>query len=281
MYECILAPLDGSEPAEAGLRWAWQAAAVCQAPLRLLTVVDPDKSSDGLTAADARDYLKAQQEAIESDGLLASTEVVVGETAERILDRSIEAGLTVMTYGTSRWLFGAALDFVLRNMKRPVVVVRAYPNHTNGTFKNGKVLVPLDKSTNSSRVLPEARRLAQALGASVVLCHIVEPVGMFLDPRDAPPGVARVIEDEMAEAEYFLANVATRFQKDVGVVDTIVGMGEPPREIVRIAERVGAGMIAMATRGAGTLSRIMGSVAYAVLLSGRLPCLLVRPNDTG
>jgi nucleotide-binding universal stress UspA family protein len=278
MDECILAPLDGSGPAEAGLRWARQAAAVCHAPLRLLTVVDPHKSSRGLTAGAAKDYLKAQQEAMAADGLLASTEVVVGETAERILDRSTEAGLTVMTYGTSRWLFGAALDFVLRNMRRPVVVVRAYPNHTNGTFKNGKVLVPLDRSANSGRVLPEAKRLAQALGASVVLCHIVEPVGMFLDQRDAPPEVARVIEDEMAAAQSFLTSIATGLERDGEPIDTVVGMGEPPREIVRIAGRVEAGMIAMATRGGGTLSRVMGSVAYAVLLSGRLPCLLVRPN---
>jgi nucleotide-binding universal stress UspA family protein len=281
MVDSILAPLDGSEPAEAGLRWAWQAAAVCRTPLRLLTVVDPDGSGEGPTVAAAEEYLRSHQEAIEAAGLLASTEVVVGEPAVRILERSAEAGLTVLTYGTSRWLVGAALDFVLRNMKRPVLVVRAHPNHTGDTFKDGKVLVPLDTSTNSDRVLAEARWLAKTLSASIVLCHVVEPVGMYLDSQNVPPGLAHVIEDEMAEAESFLAGVAMGFQKEGEAVETVVAMGEPPHEIVRIAERAGAGVIAMATRGAATLSRIMGSVAYAVLLSGRLPCLLVRPDDTG
>ena len=280
MDDSILAPLDGTGPAEAGLRWAQQAAEVCRAPLRLLTVVNPDKPDD-LTVAAAEEYLRSQREAVEEDGLLASTEVVVGEPAECILDRATEAGLTVMTYGTSRWLVGAALDFVLRNMKRPVLVVRAHPNHTGAARPGGaKVLVPLDRSTSSDRVLAEARRLAKTLSASIVLCHIVEPVGMFLNPQDVPPGIASVIEDEMGKARSFLSDVAMAFQREGEAVETVVAMGEPPHEIVRIAERAGAGVIAMATRGAGSLSRIMGSVAYAVLLSGRLPCLLVRPNDT-
>jgi nucleotide-binding universal stress UspA family protein len=278
MIDSILTPLDGTPSAEAGLKWSRQAAATCGADIHLLTVVDPDQPGEGATLADAEAYLTVRRESMEADGLSSSSEVVVGEPAEQILRRSATAGLTVMTYGTSRWLFGAALDAVLRNIDRPLLVVRALGGETKAGGADGKLLVPLDKSAQSTEAVEEARRLARALGASIVLCHIVEAVGPHLSPESAPPGLAGIIEERLAEARSFLSVVARDVQAAGEPVETVVGMGEPPHEIARLADRAGASAIAMATRGTGSLSRVMGSVAYAVLLSGRLPCLLVRPN---
>ena len=52
--------------------------------------------------------------------------------------------------------------------------------------------------------------------------------------------------------------------------EPVVGVGQPP-DIERIPYRVGAGLITMATRGANSLSRVMGSVAYAVPRASRPP----------
>jgi nucleotide-binding universal stress UspA family protein len=51
---------------------------------------------------------------------------------------------------------------------------------------------------------------------------------------------------------------------------------------VRVAEEVGAGLIAMATHGRSGVDRwVMGSVADGVVRRSSLPCLLVRPAEAG
>jgi len=173
-----------------------------------------------------------------------------------------------------------ALDLMLRNMIRPLVVVRASSGQPGQEPDTRKVLVPLDTAAYSSHALPEAQRLAKALGASIVLCHVIAPVGPYLDPANAPPGVRRIIEELMEKAHSFLSGIARQLEREGATVETIVTMGEPPQQIVRVAERSQAGVIAMATRGTRNLSRIMGSVAYGVLQFSHLPSLLVRPTDT-
>ena len=279
MLNSILAPLDGSPAAEAGLNWTRHAAARCQAAIDLLTVVDPDISEADGHVSRAEEYLRSQGDDIEADGLTANLEVVTGPPGERILDRAASADLTVMTYGTSRWLFGGALDLVLRNMTRPLIVVRARSSHSRESPDVSKVLVPIDTVPYSRDALPAAQRLAEALGASIVLCHIIEPVGPYLDPANASPGIARIIEDMMAEGRAFLSGVARDVARKGTAVETVVAMGDAPRQIVDLVERSQAGVVAMATRGTQSLSRVMGSVAYGVLQLGHVPCLLVRPTE--
>jgi nucleotide-binding universal stress UspA family protein len=280
MFSSILAPLDCSPAAEAGLYWAVHAAERSQAAIDLLTIVEPEASGRNGRVARAEKYLQAHRTDIETDGLVVRLEVVSGAPPECILNRATDSEITVMTYGTSRWLFGGALDLMLRKMTRPLVVVRAPSGQANRAFDTGKVLVPLDTAAFSSDALPESLALAGALGASIVLCHVITPVGPYLDAADAPPGVTRIFEDLIQEARSFLSREATRIERQGTRVEIVVVVGDASREIVRIAERSQAGVIAMATRGIDSLSRFMGSVAYGVLQFTRLPCLLVRPSET-
>jgi nucleotide-binding universal stress UspA family protein len=278
MLDRVLAPLDGSSVAEAGLSWARHAAGRCDAAVDLFTVVDDGLSDADSHVARARQYLESRGGDIEASGLTANLEVVTGSPAERILNRAADAKLTVMTYGTKRWLFGGALDLMLQNMNRPVVVVRARTGQPPESSNGLKVLVPLDKAPYSCDALPEAQMVAEALGAStIVLCHVVAPVGPHLDAATAPPGVAGVIEDLMEAAGSFLSGVAKQVTRQGIEVETVVAMGDFSQEIVALAERSQANLIAMATRGTQGLSRVMGSVAYGVLQFSRVPCLLVRP----
>jgi nucleotide-binding universal stress UspA family protein len=104
-------------------------------------------------------------------------------------------------------------------------------------------------------------------------------MGQHRDAMDAPPGVARIIEEELDESRRFLAPVAERIEKDGVTVEIVVTMGDAPKEIIRIADRSRAGLIAMATRGRDRLEkRIVGSVANIVVESTNLPCLLARPD---
>jgi universal stress protein A len=246
----------------------------------MLAVIGPNVADGNGHVARAEEYLRARRDDMAEEGLTVNIEVASGPPPECILDRATAAELTVMTYGTKHWLFGGALDFMLQNMTRPLVVVRASSSQTRPAFDTPKVLVPLDTAPYSTHALPEAQRLAKALGASIVLCHVIDPVGPYLDAAKAPPGMARIIDDRMEKARSFLSDVAAKAERGGATVETVVAMGEAPQQIIGIAEQSQAGLIAMATRGTHNLSRLMGSVAYGVLQFGRVPALLVRPNGT-
>ncbi len=279
MIANILAPLDGTEIAEAGLTWAEHAAARCGASIRLLSVVEQAGGDSNGHFEQAEGYLRQHCDRLEAKGLSVESEVAVGTATDHILSQAKTADLTVMTSGTTRWLISAVLDRVLQDMRRPVVIARGVPGQTPSPPSLSKILVPLDRGAYSQHVLPTAERVARALRATIILCHTIAPMGQHRDAKDAPPGVARIIEEELAEARRFLAPVAERVEKDGVAVEIVVTMGDAPKEIIRIADRSQAGLIAMATRGRDRLEkRIVGSVANIVVESTNLPCLLARPD---
>ncbi len=278
MLKKILAPLDGTPAAEAGLAWAKHLAARCGASLHLLTVLEGGRPNG---AGPAHRYLKRHQKSIEAEGLKVSIEVAYGIAPKVIVEAAAQAELTVMTYGTSRWLFGQALDMVLRHAPRPVAVVRGAATGSRPLRDVGKILVPLDATPESRHALPAGLEVAKAVGGSVVLCHMVRPIGIYTDPNQAPPGVARALDGFLDEARAFLARAALEAQGAGVNVEVAVMVAEPFEGIVRLADDCGAGLIAMATRGNGSLSRVLGSVAYPVAQHGRVPCLLVRRLSAG
>src|SRR3970040_760130 len=106
MIQRILAPLDGTQAAETGLSWAEYAARRCGASIHLFTAVDrPDAQANGHLEK-AKDYLRVKSESLRARGVSTEHDVAVGPAAEFILSQAEAADLTVMTYGTSRWLCG-------------------------------------------------------------------------------------------------------------------------------------------------------------------------------
>lgn len=279
MTKTILVPLDGTDAAEAGLHWAARAAQRSGSRLDLLTVVDaasPDAASE---RARAESYLAERKSSLETVEMSVSVTVETGSPQEIVLSRANAAELTVMTYGTRQWLFGGVLDHMLKKMTRPLVVVSGRSGQPLAIEAGNKVLVAMDTGAHAYDVLPVADLFAATLGMSLVLCHVIPPVGTYRDIADAPPGVANIVERSMDEARLFLTGAATRLGHSRGTAESVVAMGEASREIVRMAEQTQSGVVAMATRGTHNLSRVLGSAAYGVLQVGRVPSLLIRTPD--
>jgi nucleotide-binding universal stress UspA family protein len=58
-------------------------------------------------------------------------------------------------------------------------------------------------------------------------------------------------------------------------------MGEVEREIVHLAEDLGAGLILMGSRGRGGIRRaLMGGVSDSVVRHAHCPVMVVRPQKT-
>lgn len=280
MFQKILSPLDGTPLAETGLAWAREAASRCDASLELLTVIDPEKAATNGHAEEARVYLQEVKQRI-GDGVQVTTNVAVGELSDEIRSRAADAELTVMTYQPGPWQFGGALDLLLQDQVNPVVVIRGQ-TRPRPLADCTKVLAPIDSTPQSMAALPDALRFCELLGATLVLCNVVSPIPGAYNKKNPPPDIAAAIQQQVVIGQQILEHALKDLSKQSVPVEPIICVGEPAREIISAARDTGAGLIAMATRGSGSLSRVMSSVVLGVVQASSTPCLLVRaPAATG
>jgi nucleotide-binding universal stress UspA family protein len=140
------------------------------------------------------------------------------------------------------------------------------------------LLVPLDGSRLAEASLPAAGHVAQALGASVTLVHVIE--------QDAP----REIHGERHlsnpdEAYAYLAQVAgTSFPPSVSVERHVhtAEVRDVAQSIVEHTGELGLDLIVMCTHGwGGVRGWLFGSIAQQVIGLGSTPVLLVQPSRAG
>jgi nucleotide-binding universal stress UspA family protein len=140
------------------------------------------------------------------------------------------------------------------------------------------LLVPLDGSRLAEAALPAAAHVAEALGASVTLVHVIE--------RDAP----REIHGERHlsnpdEAYAYLGEVAhTAFGSGVHVEQHVhtAEVRDVARSIAEHTGELGPDLIVMCTHGwGGVRGWLFGSIAQQVIGLGGTPVLLVQPSRAG
>jgi nucleotide-binding universal stress UspA family protein len=139
------------------------------------------------------------------------------------------------------------------------------------------LLIPLDGSRLAEAALPAASYLAQTLGASVTLVHVIER-----DPPHEVHGEPHLTDEK--EAGAYLEEVAARAFPPSLCVERHVHTDATSDIRSGIAMHVGefrADLIVMCTHGRGGLrSRLFGSVAQQVIALGVAPVLLLHPNQT-
>jgi nucleotide-binding universal stress UspA family protein len=151
-----------------------------------------------------------------------------------------------------------------------------------------RILVALDGSEVAERVLPHVEPLAQAFNSTVILLEVTTApetlaaelstgmdagAPMILDTKP-------ILEEEEEEAETYLGGVVRRLRA-AGIdarADHVPGGAA--KAIVRRAEELGVGLIAMATHGrSGLRHLILGSTTESVLHHATCPLLLVRAAE--
>jgi nucleotide-binding universal stress UspA family protein len=162
-----------------------------------------------------------------------------------------------------------------------------------------RILVPVDFSPESKRAWNTAQRLADNLGAELLLLHVL----VWEDTLRSLETAERAAEARVHHAEAELnigppppeggATVAPeQWTDDLLVtwaapprgagtrVRTLVRAGVPHREIVAAAREEGVDLIIMGTHGRGGLERfLVGSVADRVIRTASCPVLLCGERD--
>ena len=160
-----------------------------------------------------------------------------------------------------------------------------------------KILVPLDGSEHSRKIIRWATGLASALRAEVVLVSVVDPEEIEIleatisEVFDSERGGTTtqmahspvdIINEAIGQAEKTLREEAKKIEA-AGVTSSARVVSGPPAEmIVAEAHALEVDMIAMATRRESALVRgVLGSVTDRVLHSTSIPILTLSPGDIG
>jgi len=142
------------------------------------------------------------------------------------------------------------------------------------------ILVPIDFSDVSGRVLAKAAELAGATRAKLVLLHVVEPetdyvpVGGSMDV--AATAVPAMVYEDTETPSRRLEELAAPLRERGLEVDVIVTLGIAVDDILQRAEALDASIIALGSHGHGALYHLFaGSVVTGVLHAARSPVLVV------
>jgi len=144
-----------------------------------------------------------------------------------------------------------------------------------------KLLVPLDGSESSEKVLPFARLLAASLNLPVEFLEVIDISAASLHiAADKARFLDALIDAGERAAKEYLEEIAARFS---GMkVACTVERGSPAEAIIERAAADKGALIAMATHGRSGINRwLLGSVAEKVLRGSNNPLFLVRADGEG
>jgi len=138
-----------------------------------------------------------------------------------------------------------------------------------------RILVALENSTTDEALLVEIRMLAKLTNAELLLVHV------------ADGWVARNFErlklaesEEMQRDREYLEATADRLRDEKYQVTSRLALGDPPHEILRVAEEEHCDLIAMTTHGHRLLGDLIhGSTITHVRHRAAVPILLVRAGN--
>lgn len=137
------------------------------------------------------------------------------------------------------------------------------------------ILIPLENSDADETILRHIRPLAKLTGASLLLMHV------------ADGWAARNFEqlklaesEEIREDRAYLERRTAELRAEGFSVESVLTMGEPSDEIVKLAMKHGVDLIAMSTHGHRFISDILyGSTADKVRHLVDIPVILLKARS--
>jgi nucleotide-binding universal stress UspA family protein len=141
-----------------------------------------------------------------------------------------------------------------------------------------KILLATDSSEEATLAATSAAEIGRMSGSELYVVHVEElpPTPFPLTHLDAE--MIREMEEADSEGRKILDEQVGHIEDTGGrVTESYLRQGRPDREIVNLAEEIGAGLIVMGSRGLGGLRRtVLGSVSDSVVRHAHCPVLVVR-----
>ena len=136
------------------------------------------------------------------------------------------------------------------------------------------ILVPIDFSDVTERVVATAHQLAKAFGSRVVLLHVAEPEPEFVGFEPGPVSVRAYVAKDFRNEHHRLDEL----KKTLAGVEVLAlqVQGATPEKILSEREQQQADFIVMGSHGHGALYHLFaGSVTAGVLKAATCPVVIV------
>jgi nucleotide-binding universal stress UspA family protein len=287
--------LDGSTHAAQALPVAKMLCRTTGAKLHLLSAVKNQTQAQQEkfeeTVQGRKVYLENLSKALTSEGYANSFTIQPGFIADSTSAylKKTDIDLVVLSTkgksGEKHWEKGGASRKLVRSISKPILMVQAEREREEIHWvpRLKRILIALDGSIYSERVLPYARALAKAFKSDVFLMS----VPAVPDTRDyrAPAEFLEALRNKKdTNMRKFLSAVARGLRKDGLRVHTVVTGSIPSRAIVEVSKAKNVDMIMMTSRGRGGLKLLfMGSVAERVVQDSDQMVFMLPipdPNDS-
>jgi nucleotide-binding universal stress UspA family protein len=221
-------------------------------------------------------------------GVQTRFESATGKPPAEILAMAARTGADVIVMsshgatGVRKLFFGSTTERVLRETRVPVLVTPPAdhgPSILADVQKRVRhIVVPVDLSPATDDHVQIAAALARAIGVSLLLVHVVEPVRSARAGFRARPNVDSERRDRAERALEAQVRALSTPVKAEG----LVVFGEPSEEIAKVAHDRDAGLIVIGLHASAIAGPRMGSVTYRVLcLAHVLVLALPPPRDRG
>ena len=141
------------------------------------------------------------------------------------------------------------------------------------------LLVAIDFSPISQKVVDGAAELVSGMGAKIVLLNVWEPVAAYIPVGAAMDVITAPIPVEPPDLDLVrgqLEKIALPLRNRGLFVESLETVGLPVDEILRQASKSGASMIVLGSHGHGAVYQLFsGSVVTAVLHKSGIPVIVV------
>jgi nucleotide-binding universal stress UspA family protein len=176
---------------------------------------------------------------------------------------------------------GSTAERLVRSSPVPVLLVPGLHDH-----RPSRILVAIDDSDTTPRVMAAASVLAERFGARTIALHVVSSAVLsHVLSMAAASGQDDMTPQEVQEEFRLDTDRWIQALIDAGVprvnADSEVAFGNPGQEILAAGERLGCDLIVIGSRGAGTVRRaLLGSTVSEVVRGATSPVFIVaEPED--
>jgi len=143
------------------------------------------------------------------------------------------------------------------------------------------ILVPVDFSKATDRVLQATVTMAKALDARVMVMNVAPREPDVLGHQLTPKVITEPVPEDVRERYDKLMACAKRLEDAEVVVKPLLVRDDCVRAVMREVEREEADLIVMGSHGRGALyRRMVGSVSEGVMRGAKCPVLII-PSKVG
>jgi nucleotide-binding universal stress UspA family protein len=287
VLERIAVLLDGSANAAQALPMAKKVCQAADAEMVLLSSIKAVNDPDYETIFSGREaYLNQQCDELEQQGYRVSAIVRPGHIADAtsalVKEQRIDMIVTSTSgkSGTKHWQRGGVSRKLMALLNIPVLLVKVSERDILMPSIQ-RVVVSLDGSEFSERVLPYARVFAELFDCELVLLSVPQ-VPEVKDYRAAAGVIDTIRAKALGNMQTYLKGIADSLMDNNGQLKVrVLATGSlPSRTIISVSEEENADLIMLTSQGRGGLDLLMtGSVALQVVEDTDLPVFMIPIID--